>query len=647
MAGIGIVLLITAAANVSIGAYVLSRDVHEHTHQAFSIFTLGSALWIGGFGMLLLTQLELFISILNVGGVISLLGAYLLSLAFLGATVNSIALAGLAPFPLMIAIATYPSLLITSVSYSKGMAIPVQGPIFPYYTLWFASYVAITLTLMVLAYLRAEAHKRVQLQYLFLGMGIFVLAALLCDVLLPALGFFALNYLGPLASVIFIGAAGYAIAQHQLMDIRLVIERSAVYTGIVLSVLGTYVLGVALAARSVGLHAEQSNLIAITMALVVGVFGSRAIEHRIGSILKPVLFGTALSAEAALEDLSQLLATDASMQEKLAQIANIVHKLFLVEYCFIAEEISGKRYGVLPSEGFPTNELPYAFRLTIRFHTNVYGELVLGAKISGEPFTDKDRSLLRAIARLLAVSMRGSFNQAELKDLLRSEHQTSIDELSHALQSPLTALKSSLGMLQTGHCDADPVTYRRMENSVDRMSHMIRTMLDLSRAHADNYADKANCDASAALLRILEYVKTIAEANDIELSQYISSGIIVAIPERHFEEVATNLISNALRYTAGCPTRTVQVTFDRVEHNALLTVTDSGTGIAPEDLPRVCERFYRSKHTNTREGTGLGLTIVRRVVNNCGGSIKIGSTVGTGTTVTVHIPLAEAAREAV
>jgi signal transduction histidine kinase len=104
-------------------------------------------------------------------------------------------------------------------------------------------------------------------------------------------------------------------------------------------------------------------------------------------------------------------------------------------------------------------------------------------------------------------------------------------------------------------------------------------------------------------------------------------------------EITTNLLTNALKFTP--PGGTVLVETGPREpgrEQARLTVTDSGIGILPEDLPRVSERFFRSARTSGIAGSGIGLTIVAEIVRGHHGSMEIHSEPGTGTIITITLP---------
>jgi two-component system phosphate regulon sensor histidine kinase PhoR len=113
-------------------------------------------------------------------------------------------------------------------------------------------------------------------------------------------------------------------------------------------------------------------------------------------------------------------------------------------------------------------------------------------------------------------------------------------------------------------------------------------------------------------------------------------------------QVASNLLDNAIKYTPEGGTVRVQAAWLPSGREIELVVTDTGCGIPAEDLPRVAERFYRVDKARSRElgGTGLGLAIVKHIVQAHGGTFRIESRVGVGTTVRISLPATEQAAAA-
>ncbi|HWC89993.1 MAG TPA: ATP-binding protein, partial [Pirellulales bacterium] len=137
------------------------------------------------------------------------------------------------------------------------------------------------------------------------------------------------------------------------------------------------------------------------------------------------------------------------------------------------------------------------------------------------------------------------------------------------------------------------------------------------------------------------------EAADLKLRLQCQGPVLIYGDANRLRQVVNNLIDNAIKFSHAGGTITVSVRRDLARH-AVLEVADTGMGITSEDLPHVCERFYRGDKSRQRKdrsgGTGLGLSICSSIVAAHNGTIKVESTLGQGTTVTVTLPLAEAAR---
>ena len=136
-----------------------------------------------------------------------------------------------------------------------------------------------------------------------------------------------------------------------------------------------------------------------------------------------------------------------------------------------------------------------------------------------------------------------------------------------------------------------------------------------------------------------KFLEPVAQKADVTLS-VSGEEVVGAIGADRFREVALNLMENAVKYNKSGGQ--VSVTLTREGNQAVFTVADTGIGIPPDCQNRVFERFYRVDKGRSRAagGTGLGLAIVKHIVALYGGQIKLVSTVGSGTTVTVYLPLA-------
>ena len=263
----------------------------------------------------------------------------------------------------------------------------------------------------------------------------------------------------------------------------------------------------------------------------------------------------------------------------------------------------------------------------------------------------RDEALLQAQAELeLRLEERTAlYQQAEEANRLKDEF---LATLSHELRTPLNAIVGWSALLVRGELDA--AMEERAVAAIDRNARaqvrLIEDVLDVSRIVSGKLSLKVEpVDLVDLVRRALESVSHAAAAKDIGLELRIESEplAITADPGR-LQQVLWNLLSNAMKFTE--PHGHVRVTVARAKDAAQVIVQDDGIGIAPEFLPHMFERFRQADASSTRAhgGLGLGLAIVRHLVEMHGGTVDVTSQGrGKGTTFTVALPLAPPGTRAV
>jgi two-component system heavy metal sensor histidine kinase CusS len=228
---------------------------------------------------------------------------------------------------------------------------------------------------------------------------------------------------------------------------------------------------------------------------------------------------------------------------------------------------------------------------------------------------------------------------ARLDDSFRRLSQFSAD-LAHELRTPIHNLRGETEVALSR--ERKPAEYRELLQSnleeLDRLTRMINGLLFLARAeNPATHIERLSLDARAELEAVREFHEALAEEAGVSLTCE-GEGQIHADPVL-FRRAVTNLVSNALRHSPRGGEVRLSVRQED-EGAAVVAVSDTGCGIAPEHLPRIFDRFYRPDrpgHHNP-DGTGLGLAIVRSIMELHGGSAGIDSTPGKGTVVTLRFP---------
>jgi len=229
-----------------------------------------------------------------------------------------------------------------------------------------------------------------------------------------------------------------------------------------------------------------------------------------------------------------------------------------------------------------------------------------------------------------------------LEDSFTRLSQFSAD-LAHELRTPIGNMLGEAQVALTR--ERKPDEYRVVIESTaaecERLSGIIDNLLFLARADAaEQQVTRSSFNARTAVEKIVSFYQTLAEDRDIEIS-CDGEAEIFADPIL-FNRAIGNLIDNALRFTPD--NGKIRIAISAAKSAPEISVSDNGSGIAPEHLPRVFDRFYRVDPSRSAAGTGLGLSLVKSIADLHGGSVTIKSEVGRGTTVKLSFP-GESARD--
>jgi two-component system phosphate regulon sensor histidine kinase PhoR len=213
---------------------------------------------------------------------------------------------------------------------------------------------------------------------------------------------------------------------------------------------------------------------------------------------------------------------------------------------------------------------------------------------------------------------------------------------SHELKTPVAAVRALAETLLTALPD-DPEAGRRFAERIgreaERLDLLTRDLLDLSRVER-GALDVEPVDLVGLVKEVVGGYADRAEERRIKLSTEVEPGVALRGDRAQLGLLLSNLIDNALRFT---PAKgAVCVRLNAAESRAVLQVHDTGQGIPAGELSRVFERFYRVDKARARQtgGTGLGLAIVRHVAEAHGGTVRVDSELGRGSTFTVALPVA-------
>jgi two-component system phosphate regulon sensor histidine kinase PhoR len=221
-----------------------------------------------------------------------------------------------------------------------------------------------------------------------------------------------------------------------------------------------------------------------------------------------------------------------------------------------------------------------------------------------------------------------------------------VANVSHELKTPITSIKGYVETLQEGALEDKENVQKFLDivlKQSDHLNAIVDDLLSLSRIEQD--AERGEVQLTEENLRHIIDATTAdyelkARERKIKVIVNCSKEIMVKANSRLLKQAIGNLLDNAIKYSE--PGKTVEVEAAKNTDKVVIRVSDHGTGIAPEHLPRLFERFYRVDKGRSRElgGTGLGLAIVKHITQAHGGRVTVESVLGEGSIFTLHLPQA-------
>jgi len=268
----------------------------------------------------------------------------------------------------------------------------------------------------------------------------------------------------------------------------------------------------------------------------------------------------------------------------------------------------------------------------LKVKDTIIGVLEVLNKRGGEPFDEEDVKLLEILAAQAAVAIENArlFQQSDF-----------ISDLVHELRTPLTSI-IGYAKLMLEH-KLEPATERRFLETIHReatrLSGLINDFLDLVRLESGRVKiTKKPVQIRQLLEECIAIMRPQAEPRKIKIKLSTPPGpFYIPADEDRLRRVILNLLSNAIKFNRD--EGLVEVKAELVGKELRISVSDTGIGILPEELPHIFEKFYRGRAEEEVSGSGLGLSIAKQIVEAHGGKIWVESTPGQGSTFTFTLPV--------
>lgn len=218
-----------------------------------------------------------------------------------------------------------------------------------------------------------------------------------------------------------------------------------------------------------------------------------------------------------------------------------------------------------------------------------------------------------------------------------------VSDASHELKTPLASIKLLSDSILQNDMDAETIRefVADIGDEAERLNRMSEKLLSLTRGEDDQTDTREIIPMAPTVERVVDMLSILARSNGVQIETDLDNDVPILIREDDLYQITFNLAENGIKYNI--PGGSLKLILSRDEEYGILQVADTGTGIPEDSLSHIFERFYRVDKARSRAtgGSGLGLSIVRNMVERNQGTISVKSTFGLGTTFTVKFPAFE------
>lgn len=573
--------------------------------------------------------------------------------------------------------------LVNSVTLRPNFRQVSTGYLFPFFEGYFLGFFAYGTFNLIQAFRASSTFlRRTQVAYVLTGVISGGLFALFSIFILPVL-YLQPSSLTGLSFVILGGFMAYAIFRQRPLDIEVIFRKSSIYWALVIMVIGTYILGVKTLGSFLGKLFGSSHEMAETLLIVALAFIFWPAAQSLEGYLTRKFFPGYLDVKKLLLDFSESLIYHVDLRKLSRLIVNTVADALSVEtsvLCLRLENNQGfeviesrnlasktrliewlnepsllsflkSRNKPLTTQDFQEN-LPlkdsisalvqegFSLLIPLVIKGECIGVLALGEKTAGTSFSEDEITLLSTLSNQAAVALENAFVYEEMRRtylrLSQAERMAALGELSaglaHEIRNPLSNIKGSAEILKkTVH----PVEREKFANfvleEVERLNRLLMDFLSFARPRPPKVQSTS---LNSLIEKTVQLMGRDFESNGTSLTLHLHpDNLFVKVDPDQWQQVFLNLFLNAKQAMEKGGVLTVSTSVSDI--GVQIDVQDTGCGIAMEHIDKIFHPFFTTKE----RGTGLGLAVVYRIVQESGGQVSIESHPGKGTKVSLQIPL--------
>ena len=649
MTPLNIFMLVIAGINLCIGVVVFIKNLRSSLHQSFLMFCAGSSLWTASYVLLTYSQLLVFDRLTILGALISTAGIFLFSRYFpigIQHVFSKKDLYSILPIAAC-SILLLDNLIIHDVSFVNSYPVPENGPLFIVFAIILLAYLGLSIYYLIKNFKHANPIEQNKVLIFTFSLAVFIVVALVFDLLLPVLGYSGMNYIGPLFLCVFVIASAYTLLAKRLLDITIILQNTFIYSALLTCVILLYYLLMVLIEGYVVSQLHLSVNTGFTSIIIVAM-SVPYLDKRLRVLSDRWLGANKYNYVNSLLDIVKEIAKTHTLEDTIEKVTQRISLVMNLQETRIA--VAHYRSCLLSNDPvFGANNT--SVFIPIMFHKNHIATLSVKNKISGAAFTNQDVDFLQTVCVYLSTHLRtlrllqetqqyshtleGEIKNSEIvtEQLHESQNKMVVD-IAHNLQTPLTILKGELHSLQRAQKRFSRRDLQKLDVTIDRFSQFVTRLLQAGQINQQQY-DMHVFNLSELLHDICEYTQTVAQSQSVNFTYDIQDGVMIKGDTTAFRDALVNILSNAMKYRKKQGKHKVSILLREAQHISI-SVTDNGIGIDTKDVNHIFKPWYQVNAL--KQGSGLGLSIAQQTINQHGGTIKVTSTKNRSTCFELVLP---------
>jgi len=593
----------------------------------------------------------------------------------------------------LLTLMAFTSFFIRDVRFIPGTGV-VPGPLYIFFMVYFGFMYTYASTRLLWRYQRAADHYRTQLKYVGFAYAIAFISGII-----HFLSSFNIREIFPhdIFVVTYTLIMTYAIIRHQLMDINIVIKKTLVFAGLFSSVYGVITLFTFLSQIAFEKITGGNRWFFLIPSLAVIVLMLRPLENFLIRVSDRYLFQKKYNYKELLKSFSDDVLSVMDLRKILNETLNSLMTILRIETCgIILLDRNEDIFKMAASRGLKKRNMMFyrdsllvtylqrtrlhlmndkeiqqlnkigtireilknlqaELVLPLLLHDSLVGAITLGSKKSGEPYTQDDLDILVPLSRSEAVAIS---NAQAMEDLSKTQAEAAQREkmavigtlaagINHEICNPLGIARGQCEVFLLNAKDGLYETRAKEEQIYEAMKIMEKVIKETDRATSitkklSSFAKPGkgdineDVDISNEIDEVMSLVGHDLELNKIKFNKNIPNDFPhIRADRKQLQEILFNLIRNAAQAIEGQGNITVKATKD--DRSVFIDIEDTGKGIPENRLDQIFNPFYTTKAPG--KGTGLGLFIVRQIIQRNRGAVTVRSKEGEGTTFTLQFPL--------